>query len=338
MEVEPASFSRPEIQFDGVPAVNSVRSVDAMEVEPATFEAKRYLRSMLSDVYYDEDDTDQDKDDHIEGVLQDERINNWLCDKIPWLLQAGEDLSLLLKNCDGHWALLIAALVEIAERALQEVDTTFPVKNHRLALENALEKIANELPFLEVVIYDPKMSKDDREAAWRLSANLLITQPQLIDWLRKPKTMANKQLSEKQMNGFMDKLLSKIDRDKPLRKKVFDSVQSAVAGDEDDEKPVFRMAKLDTLVDSLFAQPTSSAAAPALSFTTDQNWNAAKFLKGLKINNPKLEENLRELEADTSMFELTPKAEWSTQLTNWGAQGAQNLKVTQALFKAGLIK
>lgn len=72
-----------------------------------------------------------------------------------------------------------------------------------------------------------------------------------------------------------------------------------------------------------------------LTFTADQSWSATKLLKRLCIKNPKLEENLRVL--DEEDLKMIPRVEWPTQLANWGAEGTQSFKVTQALFRAGLI-
>jgi len=91
---------------------------------------------------------------------------------------------------------------------------------------------------------------------------------------------------------------------------------------------------LDGLVAELFS--TTPDELPELTFSKPSGW-AATFLHGLKIDNPTLEEHLREMEDDLSMFALKPKKKWPAELVRWGATGTQNLKVTAALAAANLI-
>lgn len=326
-ELTPISFP-PAITVQPSTVYNDAMDTSEVKV-PATMDWRQYLRQRLSSEYYDASDTDQDKDNHIESVLTNPIINNYLRQEVGWLLPNDATLWDLLQNCDGRWAHLVAPLVEVAERGLDEVDTTFPVLNPRKAIEEAL-KMVDELPFMEVVIYDPKMSKEDRLAAWCQAAPTVIQQPQLCKWLKKPESMARKLLSQKQMDGMFDKLMDQVEQNNQLRSEVLAVVKQ--------KNPKWIMADFANLLNELFDQSVSAEEAPALNFTTNQTWTAKKFLADLKINNPKLEEQLKEMEDDVSMFELTPKSDWPQQLWAWGATGAQHFKITAALAKAGLIK
>jgi len=297
-------------------------TLPAKEIEELS--GKQYLRSRLSSEFYDAEDTDQDKDDHIESVLRNPAINRYLRTEVGWLLPE-EDSTLwdLFENGHAKWAPLIAALVEVAERGLGEVDTTFPVLNHRKAVEDAL-KISADLPLLEVLIYNPKMKSDKRMEEWRSTVSKILNQAQLLKWLGKPSSMVGKQLSQKQMDRMLDRLMEKVDQDKALRAEVLAACKPKLKS----------IADLDGLVAELFS--TTPDELPELTFSKPSGW-AATFLQGLKIDNPTLEEHLREMEDDLSMFALKPKKKWPAELVRWGATGTQNLKVTAALAAANLI-
>lgn len=288
----------------------------------------QYLRRHLSPTFYDSSDTDSDKDAHIETVLTNSMVNDYLRAKVKWLLPNNATLCDLM-NCNGKWAPLVAALTEVAERGIGETDTTFPVTNPRRAVESALSSL-NALPFIEIVLYDPKMSAEDRNAAWTAAAPNVISQAELIDWLKKPDSMKNKNLSQPQMNSFLSKLMTQLEQDMKLRSEVLKTVHQ--------KQPAWTVANFDSLIHDLFEQGAPAAAAPVLNFTSNQSWTAKAFLKSLGITNPTLEANLKEMESDLEMFELRPKAEWPGELVRLGARGAENLKVTKALITANLIK
>lgn len=268
---------------------------------------------------------------HIESVLRNPIINDYIRQRVDWLLVENATLlDLLMHNTGETWVQLVAILVEIAERSTGKMETSFPiVGSPRVALNTVIDICKKATPFVEYVLYSPLMLPNDRLAQWRATADSVMNQEQLITWIRLPKEMAYERLSQEQMNDFLAILTDKLNHDQQLR--------TTLIGLAKENKTNFTIAQFDNIESDIF-KPNVQMPMAALNFGAQSNWpGAKKILATLNINNDRLAEELDECEA-SQYFTLRSKEEWPSQLTAMGAIGIQNLKVFDALVKLGLIK
>jgi hypothetical protein len=309
---------------------------DAMDVSPVVETGMDYLRQRLSSEFFSKTDSASFKDSHIQSVLEDKRINDWLRKKVDWLLPDETNISMLVTNCHPAWSQLVAVLVEAAERGLGESDTTFPVPNVRVALEGVI-KTLESVPFLEVMVYQPGMLSKDREAMWRVLADdNVVSRERLGEWTGVKPAMIARAASwtDAYTNSLFEKLLVVVDSNKKLREEVIRLVLQ--------KHPEVKIPDFSRLVKDLFGQPGAVAgvATPLRLAEPGAGWTARAFLSSLGIANKAIEENLRVMEQDPSMFKLTSKAAWPAEIKSWDPEKIkmEHFVITNALAKAGLIE
>ena len=217
-------------------------------------------------------------------------------------------------------------LCEFAERGLGRTYTSFPRSQLRAGVENAVCNM--RLPFLEQIMYAPLQTAEVRAQTWRENAPKLVNQTDLFTWLNEP-AMINQALTTQQMNQAFEDLMQRIESDSVLCQRVVQHVKAL---------NFFTVAKLDTLVNDLFKPAALAAPLPELTFSVEQNWSAAAFLKQLKITNASIENNLRDFEADVELFDAYNKETMLSQLIAWGAVGTEAARIIKALAAANLIK
>jgi len=308
-----------------------VNNRDAMDLSPpdeAPWQA--ILRSKLNPVYISSLRTNQAKNNRIDAVLSVPATNAYIRQRVPWLLPDNSTLLDLLNHVEGTaWAELVAILVEVAERALGKVDTTFPNINTRQSLRLAVQRCQEQTPFLEMIMYSPSLLPKDRKLEWRIVADTVMEPHELILWLRLPPEMANEQLSKREMLDHFDELNKELDNNAQLRATVFNLVRQ--------RRPSWKFTQFETIENTLFAV-NPPAVAPVNDFVVPSKWPGAKtFLAKLGIVNPVLEANLDKCEAN-GYFDEWPKEEWRGQLAGLGSLGIQTFDVYSALVKANLIK
>jgi hypothetical protein len=307
---------------------------DKMDISPTT--GMDYLRRRLSHEFFDVTDTDTFKDAHIQSVLENRKINAYIRGKVDWLLPGDTTLAGLVKNCSPYWAELVAVLVEAAERALGENDTTFPVTNVRQELEGVIRTVGDNIPFLELVVYSPGLLEKDRLAMWRIMAVDSISNETLGRWTNVKPAMINKAdtWTPAYTGSLFDKLLVLVDQDKALRKDVIQAIR--------ENSPMVKIPDFQRLLKDLFGKPVvaASVATPLNLPSEDQGWSAREFLAKLGIANALVEERLRMMEKHPVMFKLMPKNKWAKEIKSWDPEhiGMHHFAIAAALSDAGLIE
>ncbi len=291
-----------------------------------------YLVNLLNPHYYNSRTTLESKKTTIRENLASKPLNDNLRRRVPWLLPDQSTLADLMANCSGNWAPLVAVLCEIGERAIGESYNTFPSSGDiRSSLELALQS-TSQIPLLEVVLYDPKMTPEDRVEIWRHKCGSVLNQATICKFLGTP-AKANRQLSAEGREELFNDLLKAFD-DPNIAPKI-----KAHIFDQRDKVKDLPMARFDSLVQDLFEAPVGQMAELDFSDkpTAKNQFNAKQYLEKLSINNPELLGNLKEVESDTDMFLTYHKLTWPAEFNNWGAKGVQGAKLTNALFKDGWI-
>lgn len=291
-----------------------------------------YLVNLLNPHYYNSRTSVESKKTTIRENLASKALNDNLRRRVPWLLPDQSTLADLMANCSGSWAPIVAVLCEIGERAIGESYNTFPSNGDiRSSLEVALQTTA-EIPLLEVVLYDPKMTAQDRVEIWRHKCSSVLNQATICKFLGTP-AKANKQLSPEGREEMFQDLLHAFEDSK-----IAPEIKTHILNQREQVKDL-PMARFDSLVQDLFEAPVGQMAA--LDFSDkpqDKNrFNAKEYLEKLSINNPELLGNLKEVESDPDMFHTYHLKTWPAEFNNWGAKGVQGAKLTNALYKDGWI-
>jgi hypothetical protein len=306
----------------------TVQILDHMDVVVAEHDWKQTLRNKLNPVFSSALRTVESKDNHIESVLEDKAINNYIR-RVAWLLPDDATLLSLLNHTTGAaWADLVAVLVEIAERATGAVDTTFPMTNVRESLRTAIQRCQSTIPFTELIFYSPTLLPSDRDAQWQIEASTLVkNQQELVEWANMPKEMVGRQLSSKQMIDYFKAITTNLNTNQSLRAEVLSIIKQ--------RRPTWQFAYFETMESALFdVKPKEELK---LDFVPPSKWpGGKKFLSNIGINNDKLAAALDRCEGRG--YFSNPKIDWPTQLTTMGAVGIENLDVESALIECGLIK
>jgi len=305
---------------------------DMMEVEnvhafsSSFVDYKSVLRSKLNPAYTALG-TDITKDAHIRSVLTDPKLNQYIAQRIDWILPNNATFfNLLETNPSPEWAELVAVLIDIAESANGVIDHTFPTTNAFGMLSKTICDCVDKLPFLQLALYSPTTPLEQREEMWREKAPTVISQYELISLLKLPQSMAQLNLSPELLEQLWTKLTLLLNEKTAARADIL----MRIAGNRN-----FNLAELVMIRPELFqaSQPREYSFAKPAAW----KWPGGKnFLAEIKIENEALATQLDDCYAQ-GYFAATKKEHWPTMLIQLGAVGIQPLAVTTQLFKVGLI-
>jgi len=267
------------------------------------------------------------KKDTIKGVFQDPKINNFLRGKVRHLLP-DNDVTLydLLHNSSNPvvWLKPLVDLVAAAEQLLF-MEPTFDVRDPKRVLQEDFASWKTTFPFKELVIYDPKMSEEDREISWLALAEEIETSD-LLRWTNRRLS----RLSIEQTKQLFEELMTIVETNFTIREEVWKILTH--------NKP--NLPDFDNIVDQIF--PPIHADGKRIKLLEERKegdpWSASDFLKGLKIKNEKLENELTHFEDNPKkFFGMQGKKEWLAEIKTFGSTLFEACKIVDELEKLGYV-
>ena len=267
------------------------------------------------------------KKDTIKGVFQDPKINDFLR-KIPHLLPDGATLYDLLYNSSEplKWLKPLVDLVAAAEQLLF-MEPTFEVRDPKKLIKEDFASWKNTFPFKELVMYDPKMSEENREPSWLALAETIETSD-LLRWTNRRMT----RLSTGQTHQLFEELMEIIETNFTIREEVWKILTR--------NKP--NLPDFDNIVDQIF--PPVRADGKRIKLLKERKegdaWSASDFLKELKIKNEKLENEFTHFEDNPKKFfgMVKGRKEWIAEIKSYGSTLFEACRIVDELEVLGFIE
>jgi len=251
----------------------------------------------------------------LQSVLESSRINNELR-KLPAvasLLPAKATL-FNIAQLGNSWANLVSVLVSLAEVELRQHYHTFhPLPDPKESLCQAIQQIKKYEDPLAILIYDPAMTSEDRQAIWRVQFTNFISDYELraignvthLEW---------SDLNSAHKEELFEKFLEKLYMDRAFFGTLFDRA----AGKQ-------TVAQLDELVEAFFPSRRPSPISAADFSMPAVAWSASSCVSHVRAKS-------------RSMSITTAKA-IKDMLDLWHAEGlfvgASEDVVSQALAEQG---
>lgn len=183
--------------------------------------------------------------------------------KVPWLLPH-EDSTLLqlVSTLDPVWIELVEWLVWWHERDVKAEEPTFRIEQPQKELKQRVAQISAKAPPLELLLYDPAMSAQTRDAAWRAQIGN-ITDPRHFVGGTDVRNMEWADIHPDQQNELFEQFLQKL-HDEPS---VLAQVMQAAKAQQ-------RVAQLDELEAVFYPTELPRLGAPRQNITIpDVAWN-----------------------------------------------------------------
>lgn len=327
------------VKLDAMEGVQSTVKVPALAAGKTP---REWLRAFLNPRLTKSTETDAIKDANIDAALTSKKFNDFIRERVPWFLPETSTLHDVLENCSGDSGALIAVLVTLAEQNCSTVREPLFEIDAKLEFDTALAELVESLPLGQLLFFDPRSLPDEQERRWlSLAGSGAISKAELCSWADQAE-FAGRELSQKQMDAFFDKISDKLVSSAKFRATVL----QAVLEKKHLSIPPFHWNELT--YDRF--KPAQTTDSQALSFTVaaadaaqakklkPEDWRAAAMLASLKIVNQQLGDTLAEFEDCREAFQRDfTRQDLCTALRQWGATGAQPSKILMELEKYGLI-
>lgn len=320
------------------PAKVEVPTAAKVTLEPSQMDWLDLLKVYLANGFFLPGQTREEQERTICSALDDPEVNAALKTKFPWLYREERViLSSLAKRSPGFWAELVVAFYEYAEAKLLNRDARlFPLTPQKLRqLFETVARTALFNPNVEqLLIYDPLMSLADTQAIWRVEAQKLLTNVNLLEWsgAGTDSFWAQRQMTPEIADRLFNQVMTKVNSGQDL--KVREALLETCSKLE-----TCILAKLTTLPETLFTVPTVKPISMSLpEQPTAPRWAAAQFLTEIGVHNEQLAAELGKFDSRPDRLKMLSVEQVVEFVGKYGCGPFDATLVAQELKDRNMLK
>jgi len=320
------------------PAKVEVPTVAKVALEPSQMDWLDLLKVYLANGFFLPGQTREEQERTICSALDDPEVNAALKTKFPWLYREERViLSSLAKRSPAFWAELVVAFYEYAEAKLLNRDARlFPMTPQKLRqLFETVARTALFNPNVEqLLIYDPLMSLADTQAIWRVEAQKLLTNVNLLEWsgAGTDSFWAQRQMTPEIADRLFNQVMTKVNSGQDL--KVREALLETCSKLE-----TCILAKLTALPETLFTVPTVKPISMSLpEQPTGPRWAAAQFLAEIGVHNEQLAAELGKFDARPDRLKMLSVEQVVEFVGKYGCGPFDATLVAQELKDRNMLK